>query len=54
MDVETKYYFDIQRTKMEVYSLSWQRLHQLDQEVMDSVADTHPTTELPNLLDLIG
>lgn len=35
---ETKYYYDIARTKNEVYRHAFQQLHQLDQTEMDSAA----------------
>ena len=35
---ETKYYYDIARTKNEAYRHSWQQLHQLNQTEMNSSA----------------
>ena len=37
---EPRYYFDVARTKHEAYTYAWQRLHQVNQEEMNSNART--------------
>ncbi len=36
MKFETKFYYDVVRTKLEAYSLAWQLLHELNQREMDN------------------
>lgn len=46
MQLETKYYYDVVRTKMEAYSLAWQLLHELDQREMDGTIGAVEPTEV--------